>query len=136
MDFRIQKLDSYNWIDQDGRFKLNKNPKTNKLSIIPLEDDYILSLSELYRIDAYFNLNTVSPGTGSTGGTGNTGGSGSTGGTGGNEFSNIGSYNDFEIPFASILGQTPQLDPNSTPANNSNFGTYQDFLGTFENGLL
>lgn len=96
MEHRITRLDRYNWIDQLGKFKVEQDPKRNTLKIEVIEDNSILSLNDLIRIDSYFAINSLSQVPG-----GNTGTE--------TRLTNpaLGVYNDFEIAFANGLGQTP-----------------------------
>ena len=118
MEIRISRLDRYNWIDQLGKFKVKQDPHRNTLKIEVIEDNYILTLNDLIRIDSYFGINSLSQVPGGTPGTGTIDPA-------------LGVYNDFEIAFANGLGQTPQ-----TEITTSSFGTYTAFLTTFENGLI
>ena len=70
MEHRITRLDRYNWIDQLGKFKVKQDPKRNTLKIEVIEDNSILSLNDLIRIDSYFAINSLSQVPGGTPGTG------------------------------------------------------------------
>ncbi len=115
MELKIQQLDAYHWIDQDEKFKIDKDFQTGQLKIQAINPNYSLTFSDLLRIDLYFNIISISIPAGSIPGT----------------TTEIGTYNDFESAFALGLGQIPQLETVTT----GTVGTYTDFLTQFENGL-